>query len=611
MAGCVAILWLLLFIFFTAVASNENTTAYNFNLTTVFSENETFYNLTSNVTETTTVPDAQVGESVTSVGGSDPLAVSGRLPTPVTDVGSVCSCDEHENLCDINCCCDTECHKDVALFTACSLPTISGNKHLCSHDSASYSLQYTVDGYSQLRSSVHKDTYYQTFCIQSQNRVDGFSFLAPVLPVDTNFDLLFKQFKRFVFSSQDDSAQISTAVTDNFYQYGDVIVSAKEDGQRGIFWLPASSITVDCVDHSPAAFLVDMRSRCSRRVDLEKDCISLPALKADTYTKISLFAHKNEGAKFGWTTGFKIPVVPVETSSVVLQSLAGTQNEINLNEEEDINPHLIDQNVCANVVLKVAYMVTYSAAGQVVKAAVQLLLAHLHATSLSLEQEFTLTFLQEKNENMAYQNSGNPGYLKGQPLLSGRATSEGIVRNLGDTLSIPQSSSHHNCLSSPQQRSPVLFGVESTSGCTLRLEDATNCSLVSQIILDVLQGQNYPQFVAAFGNSPLENALDWVPIQHTYHLKDSQVCSIPLSLDLQIEWTKYGLLLNPQAQIVSVKQVIQTKSSSLVLMNRGNSVVLIRSSVSFFEVSASALPGYRATPTINAQLPIDFFFPFV
>lgn len=47
------------------------------------------------------------------------------------------------------------------------------------------------------------------------------------------------------------------------------------------------------------------------------------------------------------------------------------------------------------------------------------------------------------------------------------------------------------------------------------------------------------------------------------------------------------------------------------LLSGGSSVLSIRSSVAFIPVSASALPGYRATPTINAKLPSDFFFPFV
>lgn len=47
-------------------------------------------------------------------------------------------------------------------------------------------------------------------------------------------------------------------------------------------------------------------------------------------------------------------------------------------------------------------------------------------------------------------------------------------------------------------------------------------------------------------------------------MQDTQSCSIPLSRHLEIEWTKYGSLVNPNAQIVSVKEIIQTNITSLV-----------------------------------------------
>lgn len=46
----------------------------------------------------------------------------------------------------------------------------SENQQLCSRDVASYSLGSSIDGYSELRLSVRKETSYDVFCIQSQNR---------------------------------------------------------------------------------------------------------------------------------------------------------------------------------------------------------------------------------------------------------------------------------------------------------------------------------------------------------------------------------------------------------------------------------------------------------
>lgn len=46
----------------------------------------------------------------------------------------------------------------------------SVNKQLCSRDVASYSLRIKIDGYSELQSSVKKETNSDIFCIHSQNR---------------------------------------------------------------------------------------------------------------------------------------------------------------------------------------------------------------------------------------------------------------------------------------------------------------------------------------------------------------------------------------------------------------------------------------------------------
>ncbi|XP_037118730.1 tectonic-1 isoform X8 [Syngnathus acus] len=475
-------------LFSAVVASKENFTGYDVNLTAITNRNlshdESLDNSAFALPQTTDVDSFTSNSSykVTEVPNRQLFnievlqPVSGHLLTPTIDVGNLCSCDELEDLCDINCCCDKECSQELALFTGCTMLTLSGNKQLCSHATASYALQYTVEGYSQLQSFVQQEMYHHSFCIQSHNRLGGFHFPAPTLPLARNFDSLFSQFNKFAFSSLENNDMSTSILAElhKFYQYGDAIMSAKENGKRGFLYLPSSGISVDCVDQSPVAFLVDRQSRCSRRVDLKEDCSSRPSISIDTYTNINLYAGRNGGA-----------------------------TEI---------------------------------------------------------------------KNAPFQNSGNPGHIVGLPILSGQEIAEyplftnGMVLNVNpeDTLSLLQSSANHDCMNSLHNRSPVLFGADSISGCTLRLEDVANCSLVSHIILDVLRGQTSRQYVATFGNSALQNPLDWVPIKHNYNHRDSQICSIPLSLHLQIEWTKYGFLWNPQTQIVSVEEVIQTNATILV-----------------------------------------------
>ncbi|TWW55877.1 Tectonic-1 Precursor [Takifugu flavidus] len=484
---------------------------------TLFGDSNVTTNGTDDYAEpASTTPPPDYSSTLQPSLSSGPLPLSARLPAPATNVADICPCDEQRDVCDSNCCCDTACGDHVALFTGCSVTSVGGNKQLCSREVASYSLASTIDGYSTLQSSVQRESHTGVFCIQSQNGVDGLSHPSPALPTDDNFDSLFQQSTRFIFSSEENGGQVSTAEDPAFsgYRYGDVLGTREESGERGRLWLPAPSVSARCVDTNPAAFLMDQSSRCTRPVVLESDCSTLPTLNMDSYTSIQVLA-----------------VVPMEISSVILQSVEGTQTQLMMTAGKDLRPVLLNPSLCANVVLKVAYLMKYTPAGEIVSVALSLVIGFVHETALPLQQEFQIAFVQD-----------------------------------------------------PHQRSPILFGVDFVSGCSLRMEEVANCSLVSQTMLSVLRGSNYPQYVASFGNSPLENPFDWLPVMSNF---------------------------NPGAQLVSIKEVIQTNKSSLASLSGGSNILPITSSVSFVAVGAAASPGYRAMPTINAKLPADFFFPFV
>ncbi|KAM8849074.1 tectonic-1-like [Synchiropus picturatus] len=590
------------------VLAVQNTSSSN---ETFLSDEEDLYNATDGnlnltgfeISSEVLSANTSNGTSATSGGSnvpSHPLPLSGQLPSPVIEVGKLCPCDKHPDVCDINCCCDRACREDLPLFSWCSVGTVRGSGQLCSKEVAVYSLSTRIDGYSELRSSIGTENNQDIFCIQSQTRVDTLSHQSPVVPTDGNFDSIFHRFSDYLFSHQQSGSLESTAqLEETFgYKFGDVIVTVEKTGLRGRFHLPVSSVSADCVDSSPAGFLVEQISRCTRLLSLEQDCNSLPALSMDTYTSIQLSADKSDDS----------PVVEVKVDSVIIQYADGGQNEVGI--EDILSPVLINTTVCANVVLKVVFLVVYSPAGEIVSASVSVKLGFVSADQLPLQQDFEVTFVQDSSENVEVNYSGNPGYQVGLPLVSARSTADGLTRsiNLEDTLSILLPGEEQDCLQGPHQYFPVRFDLAFISGCTLRLEDIANCSMLSERILKVLRGPNYPQYISSFGNSPLDNPLDWVPIRSSYIPVENEECSIPLSLHFEIEWTKYGSLMNPQAQIVSVKEIIYTNTSSL---GGGGNVLSIQSSVSFVPVSAPATAGYRAIPTIDAKLPVDFFFPFV
>lgn len=131
----------------------------------------------------------------------------------------------------------------------------------------------------------------------------------------------------------------------------------------------------------------------------------------------------------------------------------------------------------------------------------------------------------------------------------------GIIQttNRHGQFTILRSTAEQDCLAIEGVRAPVLFGYNMQSGCKLRLTGAVTCQLVGQKVKSLLKGQGFPDYVAPFGNSQAQDVLDWVPVHfvtQASHVKDA--CQLPVALAVEVEWTKYGSLLNPQARIVNV-----------------------------------------------------------
>uniref|UniRef100_A0A8B9Z4X6 Tectonic family member 1 n=1 Tax=Buteo japonicus TaxID=224669 RepID=A0A8B9Z4X6_9AVES len=254
-------------------------------------------------------------------------------------------------------------------------------------------------------------------------------------------------------------------------------------------------------------------------------------------------------------------LVNITVQSIVVQSLNGMRTL--LNGSDVLRLPLILDELCINIVLRVSYHITYTDAGEITEAAASFVLGAINKEVRSIQQSFEISFTQVNTKPVPL--SGNPGYVVGLPIRAG-------FRPQGYPF-------------------PPL----------------------TQTLLDLLKGQSFPEYVASFGNSQAQDVLDWVPITHL-HTSEQRIyntfqssCQIPVSLEIEVKWTKYGSLVNPQARIVNVTATITTTT----LPSGRERTIPIISSVVFTDISSPAEPGYKAWPTINAKLPFDFFFPFV
>ncbi|NWI55519.1 TECT1 protein, partial [Calyptomena viridis] len=525
-------------------------------------------------------------------------------PAPVTDVARLCVCDLLVAQCDTNCCCDPDCSpEDFSLFTTCSVPVVTGDSHLCSQKAAVYSLDVEANPPERIFKLIDQVNP-SIFCIHATNYKQALYLKSPEMPTPENFDELLSKFGSSGFSAEPESWNMDTGVpnppdANETYRYEYGVPIQTEDA---FLRLPSPVVSSWCSDANPAGFLVNQATKCIRSVSVEK-CDSIPALNMLFYTNSSILAFVFQ--------------VNVSVQSIVVQSLNGMRTLLKGDDVLKL-PVILDE-LCLNVVLGVSYHITYTDTGEITEAAAAFVLGAITKEELSVQQSFQISFTQVNTKPVPL--SGNPGYVVGLPVRAGFRPKEypfpvEFVTDKHSQLTILHSTPSQDCLAAQGARAPVLFGYNMISGCKLRITVGMQCQPVSQTLLDVLKGQSFPEYVASFGNSQAQDVLDWVPITHL-HISEQRIpttlqssCQIPVSLGIEVNWTKYGSLANPQARIVNVTATLTTTTLRQLPSGRER-IIPVTSSVVFTDISAPAEPGYKAWPTINIKLPFDFFYPFV
>ncbi|KFP12690.1 Tectonic-1, partial [Egretta garzetta] len=527
-------------------------------------------------------------------------------------VAKLCVCDLLVAQCDVNCCCDPDCSAaDFSLFTTCSVPIVTGDSRLCSQKAAIYSLDVKANPPERIFKLIDHDNP-SVFCIHATNYKQALSFSSPEMPTSENFDQLLKQFGSASFSAEPDSwntntdAQNPSDANDTYrYEYGVPIQTVD-----AFLRLPSPVVSSWCSDANPAGFLVNQATKCIRSVSVEK-CGNTEEVSMLFYISSSILAVPRSSQ-----------MVNITVRSIVVQSLNGMRTLLNGSDVLRL-PMILDE-LCVNIVLGVSYHITYTDTGEITEAAASFVLGAINKEALSIQQSFEISFTQVNTTPVPL--SGNPGYVVGLPIRAGfwpqgypcpvEILFAALNTNKYSQLTILQSTSNQDCLAAQGARTPILFGYNMISGCKLRITAAMKCQPLTQTLLDLLKGQSFPEYVASFGNSQAHDVLDWVPITHVHPSKQricntfQSSCQIPVSLEIEVKWTKYGSLVNPQARIVNITATVTTTTLKQLPSGRERTIP-ITSSVVFTDVSSPAEPGYKAWPTINAKLPFDFFFPFV
>uniref|UniRef100_A0A8C3JS51 Tectonic family member 3 n=1 Tax=Calidris pygmaea TaxID=425635 RepID=A0A8C3JS51_9CHAR len=297
-----------------------------------------------------------------------------------------------------------------------------------------------------------------------------------------------------------------------------------------------------CVDGNPAGFLDSKSTSCTRIfANLSKSCSTDPALNAASYYR-----------------DFTVLKVHVPINDIIVSAVAPPGA-----------PHM-EHNTCINVVSEVIYEIEFSGTRGIQSVSVRFKVSNVSGNSgSSLQQHFTLHFWVSA------------------PVLS--------------RLLLSLYEGDGSC--SQFLRHTAQFARNMRTGCKL-----SNCSYIQQKLYRALQGMDRAEDLAVIGSAHSTQAEEWTAILiqdcSVQAVNCTSCCMVPVTLEIQILWTKVGLLSNPQAQILGARYFYQCRP----LKFPSTSMVLLTTGVTFTDMTEWPEPP-RGQPQIHWKLPFDIFFP--
>ncbi|XP_077978295.1 tectonic-1-like [Glandiceps talaboti] len=599
---------------------------------------------------------------------------STTLP-PATDLGP-CICDLTVGACDVNCCCDEDCTDDDRVtFSECLETRFMVDEKVCLQQSqlivanTPYTVSKTEDG---------------LFCIEYDNYAIRNYYLIPdTVNTVERFDELTDDYKDFTY----EVPSAEDVIYGDFYKSGDPIYTIYESLAQGKLGLSSRLSSSLCNDNNPAGYLYDESFQCTREItDLETQCETMPALSATIYyegfklvstpyffkeieqgpiivnlTTVAPTTMVTVNTTIGSTD---IPIIDIPENETTLYDhpllleivvkrpllcigLFGVKRECNFTFYDIPSPSYDGStNTCENAIFEVTYIITTNGTNGIYEAEVELVLGNITDDILPMSQKFSSTF-SKYDETDTRQKSGNPGYVVGEPLLAGNEETtfddEGVERyaiSIGSDrdnwLTVVAPNANGYC-QQDGDRTPVTFGLDIRTGCTIQLyygNMSDLCEMIQEGINNTLLGPYPPTHIGMFGNTDPQTFGDWVPILQsnvqagtplvstTCNIQggDVGICrNMVMGVHLEILYANTGSLANPQPKIVGATyryaSPVQLEFQCIGAYCQPGSEDLpqsfeVVSSVAFIDTSSYPEGVLAAPPKFSAKLPYDFFYPF-
>ncbi|NXW65948.1 TECT2 protein, partial [Eurystomus gularis] len=458
------------------------------------------------------------------------------IPNQVFQPLGSCPCDLTAGACDVRCCCDPECTPDLKQLFSAS----------CFTGVFGGDVNPPFDQLCSSQSTEYTPFWFPFLCVQSS--LNNTPFLGYFYHGSTSTPKV----PSFKIRLQSSPGKVFTG-----YRQGDPIMTEENE----YFTIPQQSMAGQCVGNAPVAYLQNFDVRCL--TDLASYEEGLP-----------------HDVRINAGTGDFIQ------QSVIYRTITDTGRFITGSETPQPAEVL-----CQNVTFAEHY--TFVSKGESIEQInVTVFLGSLCDGEI-LSQRFTVKFLSLTSTN-ATELFGNPGYQVGKPV---RAANMNASDTFG-SLNIWQPAGRGLCTSATY--TPVLFGLDSFSGCILEVGIDEECSLLRGNVTEKLNALIQATHIGKRDNSSSRDLNDWVEIIRLDPFKsDTNVSTgslkgfcpdIPANLNIRIIFAEVGAVQGvPWQEILAVQisysTVIWQFQCGLICEN-STSFLPITASVQFIKVPA-------------------------
>ncbi|XP_069677109.1 tectonic-3-like [Periplaneta americana] len=604
--------------------STENATE----VTSVTSENE------ATSVKPETVSTVQEGTTTEPVPTTSEIVVEAR---PIST--EICTCDLTLYSCDINCCCDVECSEsDRLVFSGCHKRTPSNvdsrycyQTHFVYHNNTELKIVHDAGG---------------LLCIEQDNLSTRHTYYnRKVVTSLQEFEKLYKRQRPFPWPMLNIAYPVFDAPAKP-YQAGDVmwaIVNRKVVP----LGLPIKISGVLCQTSTPVKYLSDWHGSCSRvGITNAESCENNPGLRISTFYKGFTVLAVPQLANETFN-GYLKEECPPDVCVTVSPKLCTELSDC-FEVQDDLDPvYSTASGHCMNVLKHLHYVVQHNGTNGVLKISAHVVLVNVSAHS-QLMQTFSVAFHWVSDGAKPFHRSGNPGYIVGMPVMSGRkvvqleeeVTREAIELNDDPRhwLSIASAAEDGSCAS----KQAVTFGEDRYASCSVpvypsNFTSPSACSAMHHYVLQLLTGiamenvttaKKFNLYVATFGDSRVEDAGDWVHVMLEAvpspilsaggHTDWTLVCqSMVTGLQMYVMFAHVGSLALPQAKILGVvfrfappRDIAYMCSTLQCAHDSEEQHFELISSVSFIDVTKPAVTEFAEPPVYEVKLVHDFFYPF-